>query len=219
MQPLFANFALMQRLIVILLLVASFGAARAQSDSTLQVVQFSGLVVAGDSLSPVAFTTVYRERDKRGTITDNLGFFSIPAFAGDTIMFSGVGFLTSSYVIPDTLESRRYNMIQVLRKDTVQLETTFIYPWPTKERFRQEFLSLDLADSKEDLARRNLEAAMMYERMTFMEPDAREAYHYAIQQNQRQITYAGMVPTTSLLSPIAWGQFIQAWRRGDFKRQ
>ncbi|MFT4778896.1 MAG: hypothetical protein ACI80P_001749 [Flavobacteriales bacterium] len=191
----------------------------AQSDSLLQVVQFSGVVVTGDSLNPVPFTTVYRERDQRGTITDSYGFFSIPTFVGDTIRFSCIGYLRSDYVIPDSLENDRYNIVQVLGRDTVMVSTTFIYPYPTKERFRQEFLALDLADSKEELAKRNLEAALLYERMQESGMSASENYRYAMQQQTRQISYAGQMPTISLLNPIAWAQFIEAWRSGAFKRQ
>ncbi len=193
--------------------------AKAQDDDTPRVVQFSGLVVTGDSLTPVPFTTVFRTRDERGTITDNLGFFSIPAYAGDTIKFSSVGYLAAKYVIPDSLTTNRYNMVQVMRRDTVQLETTFIYPWPTKERFREEFLSLDLPDTKEEVAQRNLEAAMLYERMNEMGMTSDENYRYAMQRETQKIQYAGAIPTVSLLNPIAWAQFIQAWRRGDFGKQ
>ncbi len=204
------------------LTIAAFGAlltGTAQTQPNPQVVQFSGLVVTGDSLVPVAFTTVFRERDQRGTITDNLGFFSIPAFAGDTVSFSCIGYLPATFVIPDTLTESRYNMVQLLSRDTVMLSTTFIYPWPTKERFKQEFLALDLPNSKEELARKNLETAAMYERMRQIDPDYRDAYHYAMSRNTQQITYAGMTPTTGLFSPLAWAQFINAWRSGAFKRQ
>jgi hypothetical protein len=204
---------------VFITLVLFGSLAIAQDGTDRQVIQFSGLVVTGDSLTPVAFTTVFRVSDQRGTITDNLGFFSIPAFAGDTVQFSCIGYMPARYIIPDTLSSSRYNMVQVLGRDTVQIETTFIYPWPTKERFRKEFLALELPDTKEDLARRNLEAAKLYERMNELEPDAREAYHYAMMRNTQQITYAGMTPMTGLISPIAWAQFINAWRSGAFKKQ
>ena len=208
----------MRNIILFFTLFASIS-TYGQSDSLLQVVQFSGVVVTGDSLNPVPFTTVYRERDQRGTITDSYGFFSIPTFVGDTIHFSCIGYLRSDYVIPDSLENDRYNIVQVLGRDTVMVSTTFIYPYPTKERFRQEFLALDLADSKEELAKRNLDAALLYERMQESGMSASENYRYAMQQQTRQISYAGQMPTISLLNPIAWAQFIEAWRSGAFKRQ
>lgn len=207
------------RLTILLLLIFVSTGIFAQRDSSRVVIQFSGLVVTGDSLTPVPFTTVYRERDQRGTITDNLGFFSVPAFAGDTINFSCIGYLPSTYVIPDSLTGSRYNLVQVMGRDTVQLETTFVYPWPTKERFRQDFLALDLPGSRDDLAAANLEAAKMYERMIETGMDGAENYRYAVSQEARKIQYAGSMPTISLMNPIAWAQFIQAWRSGKLGRQ
>ena len=127
--------------------------------------------------------------------------------------------MKSDYVIPDSLPDDRYNIVQILGRDTIQVSTTFVYPYPTKERFRQEFLALDLAQSKDELAEKNLEAALLYERMQESGMSASENYRYAVQQKSRQISYAGQMPTISLLNPIAWAQFIQAWENGSFKKQ
>ena len=140
------------RNLLLLVALATSLSVLGQQDSLQKVVQFSGVVVTGDSLNPVPFTTVYRERDQRGTITDSYGFFSIPTFVGDTIRFSCIGYMKSDYVIPDSLPDDRYNIVQILGRDTIQVSTTFVYPYPTKERFRQEFLALDLAQSKDELA-------------------------------------------------------------------
>lgn len=207
------------RNLLLLVALATSLSVLGQQDSLQKVVQFSGVVVTGDSLNPVPFTTVYRERDQRGTITDSYGFFSIPTFVGDTIRFSCIGYMKSDYVIPDSLQDDRYNIVQILGRDTIQVSTTFVYPYPTKERFRQEFLALDLAQSKDELAEKNLEAALLYERMQESGMSASENYRYAVQQQSRQISYAGQMPTISLLNPIAWAQFIQAWKNGSFKKQ
>ena len=77
------------RVAVLSLLLTAGCSVNAQSDvdSTLtpMVVQLTGVVVEGDSLGPVPFATVYRARDQRGTITDEYGFFAIPARVGDTV--------------------------------------------------------------------------------------------------------------------------------------
>ena len=78
---------------------------------------------------------------------------------------------------------------------------------------------MDLAQSKDELAEKNLEAALLYERMQESGMSASENYRYAVQQQSRQISYAGQMPTISLLNPIAWAQFIQAWKNGSFKKQ
>ncbi|MBL7892109.1 MAG: carboxypeptidase-like regulatory domain-containing protein, partial [Bacteroidia bacterium] len=44
-------------------------------------------------------------------------------------------------------------------------------------------------------------------------------YKYAMEQRYSKLYYAGQYPSYSILNPIAWTQFIQAWKRGDFKKK
>jgi len=192
--------------------------AFAQTQSQDEVVQFSGVVVTGDSLLPVAYTTVALKNSGQGTITDNYGFFTLPAFKGDTIRFSGVGYKPVEYTIPDTLNSKRYSVVQVLRKDTVQIPTTFVYPWPTPEEFKEEFLALELYEDEVERARKNLDPEEMYSDMMEMGMDSREAYRYTMRRRQEDFQYAGQAPPIQVLNPIAWAKFIRAWKDGDFKR-
>jgi hypothetical protein len=32
-------------------------------------------------------------------------------------------------------------------------------------------------------------------------------------------SYAGQVPPMNIFNPVAWAEFIQAWKRGDYKRK
>ena len=100
-------------LMLLILVVGLEG--RAQDTSPTQptgVVQVSGLVVTGDSLSPLPYCTVFRARDRRGTMTDVRGFFSLPALEGDTLEFSSVGYVTQQAVIPGGSEMGRINLVQ-----------------------------------------------------------------------------------------------------------
>ena len=83
-----------------MLISISAMASNMANDSTETVVQVSGVLVTGDSLSPLPFATVFRSRDKRGTMTDQSGFFSLPALEGDTISFSSTGYISRTVVIP-----------------------------------------------------------------------------------------------------------------------
>jgi hypothetical protein len=38
-------------------------------------------------------------------------------------------------------------------------------------------------------------------------------------QQYTRMYYAGQYPSISLLNPVAWAKFIQAWKNGDFKRK
>ena len=49
------------------------------------LVQFTGVVVTGDSLKPVPYTHIIDRTRNRGTISDYYGYFSFVAQRGDTI--------------------------------------------------------------------------------------------------------------------------------------
>lgn len=183
------------------------------------LIQFSGVVVEGDSLRPVPYTSIMIRNSYRGTVSDYFGYFSFVAQKSDTIEFSAIGYRDAVYVIPDTLATNKYSLIQVLATDTVYLKTAEVYPWPSKEQFKQAFLQMNLPDDDMARAQRNMARADMKERMTGMANDASINYKYTMQQYQSKLYYAGQLPPNNLLNPIAWSKFIKAWKNGDFKNK
>lgn len=183
-----------------------------------RVIQISGMVVTGDSLAPLAFATVFRQRDLRGTMTDANGFFSIPALEKDTLVVSSVGYLTQQFTVPDDLELPRLNVVQPLGRDTVALDEAFIYPWPTKERFREEFLELQLSPDAYSIGQERLDAAALYDRLMEVGRDGGEVYSYTLQQQAQQNYYTGQLPPINVFNPVAWAKFIEAVRNGSLKR-
>lgn len=188
----------------------------AQPDDA-DLIQFSGVVITGDSLNPVPFTNVIIEQSGRGTMTDYYGYFSFVAQKGDSVLFSAVGYKRNRFIIPDSLTENKYSLIQIMYSDTVQLQETVIYPWPTREQFKEAFLAMKIPETDYDRAQRNLYQADMIARMDAAMPSGGETYKYAMQEYQQQIYYAGQAPPMNVFNPVAWGQFIQAWKRGDFK--
>jgi hypothetical protein len=183
------------------------------------LVQFSGVVVEGDSLRPVPYTSIIVKGSSRGTVSDYFGYFSFVAQEQDTIEFSAIGLNDAVFIIPDTLSNNKYSLIQVMRRDTVYLKETVIYPWPTKEQFKAAFLKLNLPEDDMVRAGRNMERADMKEKMVGMAMDASQNYKYTQQQYQSKLYYAGQLPPNNLLNPIAWAKFIKAWQNGDFKQK
>ena len=179
------------------------------------LVQFSGVVVT-DSLLPVPFTNILVKNSYRGTMSDVYGYFSFVAQEGDTILFSAVGFQRSQYVIPDDLEENKYSMIHVMNRDTVRLKEISVYPWPSREQFAQAFLELELPDDDYQLAMRNLSPAEMVQRMENLGPDAYQSFQYQMALDQTQLYHSGGTPSINLFNPIAWAQFLQAWKNGEF---
>ena len=196
---------------------------RAQDTSPNQptgVVQVSGLVVTGDSLSPLPYCTVFRARDRRGTMTDVRGFFSLPALEGDTLEFSSVGYVTQQAVIPGGSEMGRINLVQPMGRDTVNMTDAFVYPWPTKERFKNEFLALGLPNAGLDPAwEAGMDPMDMYDRLMEVGRDGQSTSTEVLAAQAVQAGYAGQYPAVNLLNPVAWAKFLQALKSGDLKRQ
>lgn len=206
----------------ILLLVLLFEVSHAQSIQNLgrprRVIQFSGLVVTGDSLAPVPYTTIWVKNTRRGTISDFYGFFSIAVYERDTLRFSAVGFREVNFVVPDTLSQTRYSTIQIMSRDTIYLPETVIYPWPTREQFRHAFMHTQIPDDDYDRAMRNLARAEMKERMQNLPMDGGANFRHAMQQHANRLYYAGQAPPMRIFDPFAWAEFFKAWREGRFRR-
>jgi hypothetical protein len=191
----------------------------AWQDGKHDLVQFSGVVVEGDSLKPVPYTSIIIKNNSRGTVSDFYGYFSFVAQESDTIEFSAIGFNSALFVIPDTLSNNKYSLIQVLKSDTVRLSLTEVYPWPTKEQFKKAFLKLELPEDDIVRADKNMARSDNKDMMTGMAMDASMNQLYSTQKYQSRLYYAGQLPPNNLLNPIAWAKFIQAWKNGDFKKK
>jgi hypothetical protein len=190
-----------------------------QEKKETAIVQFSGVVVSADSVAPIPFTSVIIKNSGRGTISDYYGYFSFVALANDTIEFHSLGYKKSSFIIPNDLTENRYSLIQMLHNDTIYLRESVIYPWPTKEQFKQAFLNLNIPDDDLERAKKNIAREEIKERYDNMPMDASMNQRYYAQQFNSRLYYAGQLPPNNLLNPIAWAKFIQAWKNGDFKRK
>jgi hypothetical protein len=204
-------------LIVIVFLMGSLW-VEAQKE-TKKLVQFSGVVVSNDSLQPVPFTNIIVKNTYRGTVSDYYGYFSFVAQENDTVEFSSLSYQKSTFVIPNNLEESRYSLIQMLRKDTITLRTAVIYPWPTREQFKEAFLALEVPDDDLERARKNLAREAMRDQAINYQMDASMNYKNTMQNYQSHLYYAGQLPPNRLLDPIAWSKFVKAWKNGDLKKQ
>jgi hypothetical protein len=196
-------------------LLNSTALAQVDANEKRELIQFSGVIVTGDSLNKVPYVNIIITNSNRGTISDFFGYFSFVAQEQDTIQFSAVGFKKAQFVIPDSLSINRYSLIQLMVRDTILLPETFIYPWPTKEQFRQAFMNLNIPDDDLERAKKNLELAEMRERYKATGMDASMNFTNAMQEQSSKLYYAGQDPPIGLLNPIAWVKFIEAWKKGE----
>ncbi|MFN6037199.1 MAG: carboxypeptidase-like regulatory domain-containing protein [Bacteroidota bacterium] len=185
-----------------------------------EYIQFSGVVLSSnDSLKPIPLTSVIIKGTKRGAISDYFGFFTLVAQPGDVIQFISLGYKESDYTIPDTLSSVSYSIIQTLFRDTFNLNEVTIYPWPTKEEFKREFLNLKLPDDDYVRAEKNMQAEEMRVLMKGLSNDPNIAYKYLQSYQQTKLYNSGQMPVSNLLNPVAWAKFIQNWKSGVYSNK
>ncbi|HVI45901.1 MAG TPA: carboxypeptidase-like regulatory domain-containing protein [Chitinophaga sp.] len=182
------------------------------------VIQISGITMTADSLRAIPAVSVIVRGQGRGTISNAAGVFSIVVFKGDTLTFSAVGFKKKDYKIPPNLKGNNFSLIQLMVEDTTYLPVTIIKPYLSKQEFERAFASMDIPDDAYEIARKNTENAKIRAMTRFTPIDGSEGVNMYLNKQAQSLYYAGQPPPQNIFNPLAWAQFIQAWKRGDFKR-
>lgn len=205
-----------QLTLTLLFLVPSLSRAQLAFD---RVVQINGVVMTSDSLYGVPDVIVSVKNQNRGTYTSETGVFALVCFKGDTLQFRSLGFSPSEYIVPENIQGNTLSMVKLMSQDTFFLNETIIRALPSKESFRYVFEHMQPEDDRLEIARKNSDLAMMRMMSTTLSPDGREGASFAMHNIAQRASYEGMRPPMQIMSPIAWAQFIQAWKRGDFRKK
>lgn len=183
------------------------------------VVQLYGVVMSADSLKALPSVSIVVKGRNQGTISSEQGVFSIPILRGDVIEFTSVGYKPKLVTIPKNLEGNQQSMIQLMVEDTVYLPATIIKKRPTREEFERDFVNTKVPDDEQEIARQNLSERNLRALMAAYPRDGREATNYYLKQNAQKYYSAGQLPPQNIFNPLAWAEFIKAWKRGDFKNK
>jgi hypothetical protein len=181
------------------------------------VVQLYGVVMTADSLRGVPAVTVKVRNQNRGTYTNDQGVFSIVVLKGDVIDFTSIGYKAKAVSIPVNLDGNQYSIIQLLVVDTVYLPATIIKARPSREQFERDFVNTPVPADKIEIARKNTLTAQSRILLQSTPRDGGEASNMQLRNQARSTYYNGQLRPQSIFSPVAWAEFIQAWKRGDFK--
>ena len=183
------------------------------------VVQLYGIVMTADSLVGIPAVSVSIRGTNRGTITNSQGVFSIVVLKGDIIDFTHVQYKPKTVTVPKNLEGNQYSVVQLMVEDTVYLPATIIRPRPSPEQFARDFVNTKVPDDDIEIARQNNSAAKRRVLMQSTPGDGGEATSIQMRNIATKATYQGQTPPMNIFNPAAWSEFIQAWKRGDFKRK
>lgn len=204
------------------LLLANLLYSQKNNSDQLALVQFSGLVLDGSDQSelfPVPYTNILIKGKNRGTYADLKGFFSIVVEKGDIIIFSAVGYKTIEFQVAKDLEDDKYSIVQLMSQDPVNLPETVVFPWPSRDHFRLEFLAMDVTPELQKIAATNLAKEVLKKAESSVAYDGNENADYFMRQQASNYYYYGQRPPMNIFNPIAWKKFFDAWKKGDFKKK
>lgn len=183
------------------------------------VVQLYGVVMTADSLQAIPGASVIVETKGRGTLTNDEGVFSIVVLKGDKVKFSVVGFKDKIIDIPSNLSDNQYSLVQLMVTDTAYLPATIIKPRPNRAQFERDFINTDVPADQLEIARANMSESRRRVLLATLPADGREAVAASFRQQAVRYSYLGQQPPVNLFNPMAWADFIQAWKRGDFRKK
>ena len=183
------------------------------------VVQLYGIVMTADSLVGIPAVSIVVKGQNRGTITNYQGVFSIVVMKGDVVEFTHVSYKPKEVTIPKSLEGNQYSVVQLMIADTVYLPATIIRPRPTAAQFARDFANTKVDDDDLEIARKNTSVAARRALMKGMPSDGREASNIQLRNVANKAYYAGQRPPQNIFNPAAWADFIESWKRGDYKRK
>lgn len=195
-------------------------AAKAQFETFKDsVVQLYGVVMTADSLRGIPSVTVKLRNQNRGTYTNEQGVFSIVVMKGDVIDFTSIGYKAKAVTIPADLKGNSFSIIQLMVTDTVYLPATIIKARPSREQFERDFVNTDVPADKIEIARQNTLTAQSRILQQSLPRDGTEGSSRTLRQAAQAAYYNGQFRPQPIFSPAAWAEFINAWKRGDFKKK
>jgi hypothetical protein len=211
---------MLYRLLLLVFLVPSLNSlVYAQEEVDARIVQINGVTITADSLRAVPGTTVTVKNKYRGVISSEQGVFSIVCYKGDTLEFTAVGFRPKSYVIPMGIRGQYFSMIQLMVQDTFYLPETIVRPLPTREQFDYAFRHWKIPDDQYEIARKNTDQLTLRALAYTMPRDGRENQAVYQQGAARDAIYYGQAKPSNISNPLAWAEFFEAWKRGDYRRK
>jgi len=181
------------------------------------IIQIDGVAMTADSLRGVSNVTVIVKNKNRGVISAYTGVFSLVCYKGDTLDFSSVGYRAKEFVVPADLKGQYFSLIQLMVQDTFYLPETIIKALPTRQAFDYAFQYWHVPADQLEIARRNTNKYTMRSLAYTLPRDGAEMQSMTMKQMAADAVYYGQQKPMNIFNPLAWADFFNAWKRGDFR--
>lgn len=115
------------------------------AQGTAPKVVLAGTVVNASSQLPIPNVHILRKNGS-GTTSDKNGGFSLEVAVGSNVIVTHLGFINARVTVPRDLTDNTYEIVVPLYSKDVTLDVVEVYPYPSREDFKIEFLSPQTAE-------------------------------------------------------------------------
>jgi len=203
----------MKNLVAVCLLLFVSSGVLAQSFEQ-DAVRLTGIILDADDRQPVPYASIQIDGTQFGTSSDNSGHFTLFMNPGDTLVFSSVGYRDSKFVMPYTVSSDTYSLIQLMRKETVLLDEVVVFPWPTLQNFERAFLDVNIEKDKME----EVVVEVKRELDSNINASRESKYYYEQMRYQKLYEVNNDFGPNNFLNPMRWSNFIQDVTSGKLKQ-
>lgn len=189
---------------------------KAEAQQQRRVIQLSG-VVLDTATGPIPGVYVYIPKAGRGTVTNGVGFFSLPALVGDSIIISSVGYQRIHYIVEPS-DKEFVTIVVPMVEDATYLPEVVITPYPTEEVFKEAVLALNLPEDKA-INSKNLNAELLALMLKTTPMDGPANQRYALQQWAATQNDRYMPVTNPFLNPFNWVKFFNGLKKDKDKKK
>lgn len=186
-----------------------------------KILQFSGLITSPGSDLPVAYATI-KNTSFNGQLfmSNNDGYFSFVAHVGDTILFSSVGYESTTFVIP-AVPGDKFTAHINMKSLVIELPAVTPFPWASYEDYLTEFMAMNSGSDPVANARRNISPEALAALAQLVPRNADEIQTYNSLQRHTNMSNKNINQrfNNPLLNPFAWAELINQIKRGDYSRE
>ena len=199
--------------LILVCLVVALG----YSQGERKVVQFTGLVVEGDSMLAIPGAFVFVPSSGRGASTNLLGYFSFPVNAGDTVVVAAVGYKKEKIKVPS--DTSIVSLIVHLSRDTFMLPVVEIIAFPIERVFKEAFLAMNLPEDGRGNMAKTLNDQIMGRILNGTGMDGNANHSYYMQQQLSAMESRYLVRSSALIDPFSWARFFKSVKKDNDKKE
>ncbi len=137
--------------IIIFFVCYFFGVSEDTSAQFVRIADFvviAGYVFESEGLEPIPHVNIYVQRTRKGTITNQRGYFVLKASLNDTIVFSSLGYERKYAVVTDSVKERTDELIILMEKKFYELMSVDIIELRRYQQLKYEIVNMQLPDDE-----------------------------------------------------------------------